>query len=709
MSNQRSPLPFRALLVSILAVATATVSCKSEEPKSKDGNRSVDAGAAMSGGPRGGGRAAEDDDAEQEGLVGDDTADGDDMPAADDDTSDDDDAPMADDDVMTSDDEADDDVPTPRPPPDTQDDDADPGATPQSVPDVPNGGAGNVGPPPPDSLCEGGGSEAGAVVADLAVLTRVNGVSPETVYFSAQGSTASGCTDLAGGHDAIACATGQYLGFHFSFDDPESGRFASTGNSKNEQIGGAPRAVHTFVCDAASNRYNPDSQRCEYAVRVRAQDPDGNFDDACVQVNIVPQEVAYAPRDTYCVSAEGDFEGCPEGVPNANKVNDSLDAGSYSGRRVLYAQGSTSSYSMICTGYDERNVRVGTYGAGTRPLVSGINVGVDSECGDNIPTTDTASGYPELMKDDNGNIVQGWAYDIGMSGLRVGSISMGMSATLVTLHDLDLDWSGDGDRSGYVELVGNAQYCTRNDDLDCAVVPYPYGIFLSEVRALGRDPDPPLANFGCFNQCGMVNSALVGVEAKRAEEHNVRVMGSWGTIVSNAWLRGDHIGDAGPKHKLTLRNFDADVETSQVANPEDFLAGGFDGGPGWRRGQSFTELYSPHFNFVIDGKFGDTEQDDRSREAGLVHIAPGHQYSGAFGSVFVDHEGADLDATQFFLGGRNLTVAGTTYSDRVTCRYDDDTESPTYYSDYSLIFSDAPDGGCNRGNTAPNPPRPDAP
>jgi hypothetical protein len=308
-----------------------------------------------------------------------------------------------------------------------------------------------------------------------------------------------------------------------------------------------------------------------------------------------------------------------------------------------------------------------------------------------------------------GHVTQGWAYDVGISGLRVGAVAMGMSSTLVTLHDLDLDWSADASNSGYVELVGNGHYCTRNSDLDCNVVPYAYGVFISEVRSIGRDPRPPLANFGCFNQCGMVNSALLGVEAKTAEEHNVRVMGSWGTIVSNAWLRGDHIGGKGPKHKLTLRNFDTGIASSTTANPENFDSGGHDGGPGWRRAADLTQVYTPHFLFVIDSKFGDMRQDDRTKEAGLVHLAPGTQYSGAFGSTFLTFPGADSNVAQFFLGGRHVTIANTASTSYTPCRYDDDMETPTFYNNFDLIFADTPDGSCNRGASIPNPPRPRAP
>lgn len=565
-------------------------------------------------------------------------------------------------------------------------------------------------------------SDGGTVTAALDVLTRVNGVSPETVYFSAQNSVDPACEDWSGGNDQEACRTGQFLGFHFNFDDPnsEAETFATTGFSKNQQVSGAPRAIHTFVCDGESNtRWNPLNERCEYNVGVRVQNPSGGFDDAFIQVNIVPQHIAYSGNDTYCISSDINFADCPANVPTLNRLDDIPDTEvfNFSNKRILIERGSSGAYSPICIAYEENSVRVDTYGNGSDPIIEFVQIGVHTGCGDKIPNNVDALNYPVLEKNASGYITQGWAYDIGVTNLRIGYIDNGMAATLVTMHNLDLDWSETGQFASGISIMSSGQNCDENNNLDCDLVPYPYGIFVSEVRSLSHVDNRAGLNFDCLANCGMVNSGIIGSEGKTAFEHNLRVMGAWGLIVSNSWFRGGHYLDpainrgrpSGPKSKITLRQISSDevgetggqgTLSSQFVNPEDFDMGNHDGdGPGWMRETLDTRHFTPHYNFVIDNLIHDPVQTN-SIETAMVQLQSGHRYSGVFGTEFLTYVNGDTNNVQIQIGGNNVVAVGTTYNGynemcRVARGPRHENQSDTYWLDPNTIFSEATSGPCS--------------
>ncbi|WP_226668468.1 DUF5011 domain-containing protein [Microbulbifer aggregans] len=493
------------------------------------------------------------------------------------------------------------------------------------------------------------------IAASLRVLTRVEGVSPETVYFSAQDSTDVSCEDFQGGNDATACATGQWLSYHFDFDDPDSGEFATTGNSRNSQVGPAPRAIHTFTCTPESSRYENGS--CTYRVGVRVQNPDGIYNDEFITVTIRSQENYYTAANTLCVSPAGNYDGCPAGAQQAARMP---DAGGFSGKRVLLHAGET--HGDICIGYTEKNVTIDRYGAGARPLVPLAVIGVDTGCNDKAPNTSSANAYDMLSRDSNGYINKGWAYNITLTGLRIGRATAGMSGTLQTYHDLDLNWANDATYEGSFFFGNATTFCTNNpDELDCDLVPLPYGLFLTDSVVKSNANNLPKVNIGCFNECNLINSGMAGVEAKTADEHNARFMGIWGMVVSNSWLRGNHIGGSGPKSRLTLRPASDSIQlNNKVA--EDFDSGGH------IRPTDSTMHWAPHFVFVIDNIFNDTIQDPGHTSAAMV-ANHAHFYSGIFNNSFLQDK-VDTGAFQLKMGGVNVVERGTQFnSENPACGY----------------------------------------
>lgn len=470
------------------------------------------------------------------------------------------------------------------------------------------------------------------VTADLKVLTRVRGVSPETVYFSAMDSVSGNeTTDLAGGQDRLAIAWSK-LTYHFNFDDTDSGAYATTHRSRNHQLSGSPRAIHTFYCKGPEDPNWSDTENlCLFNVKVRVQDSVGDFDDASILVRIQTQDSYYAAADTICVSATSNWSGCPAGAAH---MTDTPEQEAWSGKRVLYQRGSAQPYSNISVGLDAKNVTIDTYGQGSRPLIYKASIGDGL-----VSRNDVADALDRFTLDASGYVTAGWAYNITITGVRLGSLDGGHAVTLMTATDLDLDWSTtpNDEEFGRAYFASRSNWCSEDYDtpeLDCSHVPYPYGVFITDAVIKGHPGSLPLINIGCFNGCAIVNSGMAGVEVKTANEHNSRIMGSWGLVVADSWFRGDHLGGPGGKNKLTIRvpGFGATAEAlNPNLDPEDYASGGF------KRGNNLGELYVPHYASVVNSFFNDAEQDSNSVATTFLALDKFHRYSLLYGNtIFSD-------------------------------------------------------------------------
>ena len=512
---------------------------------------------------------------------------------------------------------------------------------------------------------------SGPVTATLQSLTRVHGVSPETIYFSADQSS-----DIA--DQSLQHRYGR-LAYHFHFDDPDSGVYATTGSSKNHQVGGSPRAIHTFICTPESSRYQ--NGECTYQVGVRVQNITGDYADDFLTITIAAADHHYSASDTVCVSTTGNFTGC-EGMP----LNQTPNVGEFSGKRVRFRRG--ESFASACIGYQESSVLLDAFGdAEQRPFLPSVRVGVDSSCGDGVPSDADLIDYPDLTRDADGHISQGWAYDITVTGLRLGSAGGGMASTLVTWHDLDLDWSSDPSYDGEFELGNFGRACTLNADLDCASIPYPYGVFVTDTVAKSHPNNLAGVNMNCFLECGLINSGIAGVDLKTAFEHNLRIQGAWGLVVSNVWARGEHIGGNGRKSRITLRLLETNVQSSLTANPEDFGSGA------QLRNVLATARWSNRYNMVLDSRFNEPSQLPQHESASFVEFRSGHQYSGMYQNQFFDDPVSD--GAQIRLGGSNIFARDNIYNGvDVDCRYDDTFANGTAYQNNALIFADS-NNNCN--------------
>lgn len=358
---------------------------------------------------------------------------------------------------------------------------------------------------------------------------------------------------------------------------------------------------------------------------VRVQDTFGDYDDDFIQVSIQSQEDYYSADDTICVSSSSEWFGCPDG---ATHLNDTPPPGEFSGKRVLYQRGSTQAYSDIKISHGAKNVTIDTYGEGSRPLVYRANIGYEF-------LNDTRlQSFEMISKDANGYIVSGLAYDITITGLRLGTLDGGRAVTLMTAHDLDMDWSTTPNNSKYgrAYFASLSNSCIEEDDFTCTNVHYPYGSFITDSVIKGYPESLPLINIGCFHGCSIINSGMAGVEVKISDEHNSRIMGSWGLVVADSWFRGDHLGGPGAKAKLTIRvpgfGDTADQLNTEI-DPEDFDNGGH------LRGSERSELFIPRYATVVNNWINDSDQSEDSVSGAFVGIDKYHKYSGIYGNKII--------------------------------------------------------------------------
>ncbi|MCR9163084.1 MAG: hypothetical protein ACE37F_32950 [Nannocystaceae bacterium] len=351
--------------------------------------------------------------------------------------------------------------------------------------------------------------------------SRTSCVSPCAVMVSAEG-TRSSATDNAW-HE---------LGYFFDFDDPGAGMWETTGAPKATQAGG-PMAMHVFECER---------EQCVFVIGMRAQDSQGEVGDAWVEIVVDSPTFRYPPSQTVCVSStssffdDGDDEPCPEG---ARTVQSLPEIGEFTGRRVLLRRG--ESFGRACVGFEEMRVLIEPFGNSDDPLpeLEGVELGRAGSCGDTLPNNEQARSYGAR-----------WASDLTVSRLRTPSVAMGMAYENVSVIECDLDYA-DAPGGGEILLSENGRICTTQENLDCDMVPYPYGAYLVDNRVIGSRTNPPPFNISAFN-CPMLNwVGLAGNVVERAVGHNYRSQGHWRGLWMHNEFRGVH-STAG-KQKLTIR------------------------------------------------------------------------------------------------------------------------------------------------------------
>ena len=426
--------------------------------------------------------------------------------------------------------------------------------------------------------------EAEALVADLTA-SRTTCTSPCTIVFSAQTTTDD---SLPSEHDVFRKNL-----YHFTFDDPDSGVHETTGLPQQTQTGG-PLATHTFICDSGT---------CGYTVGVTARNAIGDISEDFIAITVKSPEAAYAAADTICVSTSGRFTGDAPCPPGAIRQTTMPDISEFSGRRILFRKGEIFS-SELCIGYDERNVLLGSFGdaADAKPELTGtIHVGVDATC---RRPSDLTTAQARALGDK-------WAENITISDLRVPAVVMGMSYHNVGLHGLDMNYFSEP-TGGFITMATSGDRCVRQSSLDCDAVPYPHGLYMSELTVVTSDADAVGGTGGSDGvtiagyKCPMINwLGLIGSTFWNAYQHQFRLEGGQRLSISHNNMRG-HTKGPTKKHTATLRSCGyTDIDIAE--RPRHDVSQGRPGAP-WTRWAVFADN--------IHGS------EDATNPSFKLHIAP---------------------------------------------------------------------------------------
>lgn len=427
-------------------------------------------------------------------------------------------------------------------------------------------------------------SQAEALVADLTA-SRTACTSPCTIVFSAQTTTDD---SLPNQHEVF-----RKILYDFAFDDPDSGVHETTGLPQQTQSGG-PLATHTFICNAGT---------CRYSVAVTARNGSGEVSEDSIEVTVESPEVAYAAADTICVSPSGSFTGdepCPAGAIEQTFMPALSE---FSQKRVLFRRGEVIP-GELCIGYGDKNVLVASFGdtADAKPELTGtIHVGVDATCQrpSNV-TTAQARAFGDR-----------WSENITISDLRVPAVVMGMSYHNVGLHDLDMDYFSEP-TGGFITMASSGDRCVGQSSLDCDAVPYPYGLYMSELTVVTSDADAVGGTGGSDGvtiagySCPLINwLGLIGSTFWNAYQHQFRLEGGQRLSLSHNNMRG-HTKGPSKKHTATLRSCGySDIDIAE--RPRHDVNQGRPGAP-WTRWAVFADN--------IHGS------EDATNPSFKLHIAP---------------------------------------------------------------------------------------
>lgn len=526
-------------------------------------------------------------------------------------------------------------------------------------------------------------SSSGDISADIVVTTRMNGVSPEIVQFDAMSSTCSGCTDVfgQGTNEAIAWSE---LAYAFDFDDSDSGNFSTTGNSRNTQAGSSPIAAHTFHCYGESDpNWDATDERCEFNVGVRVQAKDSDFSDAFVRVNV--QQLYgvggyYQDADIYCVSSTGDYSWCPHNA-SARHVTDTPNANQYDGRLYIF-DNDGGTYDDFCPDAEQKNAVAIAYGPnidptiprGSRPYIREVMLGsrVGNATCVHTQTTSTVASLADDMpaRNSNGDLINGWGFGQKVVGLATGATRNGMTTNFTHFVDISQDQYNDSSEDGEFDLSSSGSFCIPQNNtgatIQCSDMPYQSMMMIADSVIVGNcNGTPPQTVFSSFG-VGAVQNVFLGVDTGCADQHVMRLNGSYKTIFSNVYLRGN-AGIPVPSRNSTSRgsgvtqrpvNSAGGTGTGglhdQNKDPTDLTGNdhrrsGFASGDFWNR-----------YNVFIDSVFNDPIQHPSAQNG--FPLGFGGWYSAAYGNVFQNITSGDSGLQDMRIYGRFITVRNTTYS-----------------------------------------------
>lgn len=337
-----------------------------------------------------------------------------------------------------------------------------------------------------------------------------------------------------------------HSGVYWDYGDPDSdardgriergGQFFQTkeGASRTHDTN-TPLGMHTYHCEEGI---------CSFHPGVSVQNAAGDWVTAWATVQVRAQSTAYPESRTVCVSASGRWGGkvpCPAGAEQAARLP---ALGSWKNdTRYLLRRGEQFDAERSCIGYGRRGITVASFGepADPKPELTTLGVGRSRNCRRAITSDREIDSYK----------VPFWVEDITLTDLRVPAVALGMTFKNITLHDLDMDF--ERQPAGGVVYVQSTNRCSKDNGLSCGRVPLPYGLYISSTTIVGSRTEPPGVNVGLVSSTCASFVGLLDTEIRVAEEHNVRLECSSRFLALHSDVNGEHIGQRGKKHAITIR------------------------------------------------------------------------------------------------------------------------------------------------------------
>ncbi len=415
--------------------------------------------------------------------------------------------------------------------------------------------------PPVFSLLLEGQSNDDSIVNAAITPSRTDCASPCTVVLSAEKTTAEGLDE----HGIWS-----QLSYYWDFDTDESDTYGSLykqtytyveGDTSFEK-GHVPMVTKTFLCETGT---------CTYNVGMRAQNEEGDFNDAFVTITVKSESLEWSAANTICVSntldTATDWTGFDKECPAGATKQDRMPNGDqYNGKLVLMKRGDVFSGRGLATYPDQSNFKIGVFGnkADGRPeLDAPIALGVT-----NFVEGFIKPNFANYLGINDAQVQQyGWPSNIYIEGLKVQEVAFPMSYEHVGLHDIDMDRE-DYTIGGNISIAAGVGWCYGTGTLDhngqiregvdCSLVPFPKGGYISSVDIVGNNFEDhgPGLNIG-QTTCAMVNFlGMTDTRVRLAFEHNIRIAGWYRLNFMRSLIRGQHNQPtATPKNgKITLRS-----------------------------------------------------------------------------------------------------------------------------------------------------------
>jgi hypothetical protein len=216
--------------------------------------------------------------------------------------------------------------------------------TPSPTPVLPSG-------PPAGAACPTTNSTVAlAGGTQLAVgASRSNGVAPLAVFFDASGTTSS-----------VTSRPFHEIEYRWTFGESGSGTWANGAKagtaSRNEAMG--PVAAHVF--ESAGT----------FPITVSAFNGTSTVSYSC-NITVTSADAEFAGNKTVCVSAVGNFAGCPAGASQVTSSNPTTAVANNMGagnKRILFARGETYSTTSTIQINRPGPGLIGAYGTGAKPM-----------------------------------------------------------------------------------------------------------------------------------------------------------------------------------------------------------------------------------------------------------------------------------------------------------------------------------------------------